>query len=173
MSSPAFPICDAEVQDDPTTPRIIGEGNTFGPECSIGVLSNPPVAGGIRYEHWRADVQIGEVITTNPAAVTVPSIRHECDGSQTTDTVQVGVQYGHAFADAMDGDIVVVYAGEQQLGVISLSLQAGCPTLEELPPQECQVCGPEGSPGCAVGGDAGVGVLLALTLAVGRRRRRR
>jgi hypothetical protein len=175
MTSPAFPICDAEVQDDPTTPQIIGEGTTFGVECAIRVLSNPPVFGGIRYEHWRADAQLDEAIITTTTAVTVPTIRYECDGTETTGSEQVGVEYGHAFPDAIDGDVVVVYAGEQQLGVISLSSQAGCPMLAEPAPQECQVCGPEGSMGCTVGGDLGFGfgLLIAVAIALGSRRRAR
>jgi MYXO-CTERM domain-containing protein len=173
MTSPAFPICDAEVFDEPTMPQLIGEGTTFGVACSIRVLSNPPVFGGIRYEHWRSDAQLDEALITTTTAVNVATIRHECDGTETAGSVQVGVEYGHAFPDAIDGDVVVVYAGEQQLGVISLTAQASCPALD-FEPQECQVCGPEGSVGCSVGGDGlGFGVLIAVALALGCRRRAR
>lgn len=174
MSSPAFPICNAEVQDDPATPQILDNGNAFGVGCSIRVLANPPVQGGIRYEHWRVDAQLDEATITTTTAVVVPSIRHECDGSEITGTVQVGVEYGHVFPAAIAGDTVIVYAGELEIGSVSLAADAGCPAID-FAPQECQVCGPEGGLGCAVGGDVGVGfgVLVAVVIALGCRRRAR
>jgi MYXO-CTERM domain-containing protein len=169
MSSPAFPICEADVQDDPSTPRIIGDGFAVGIGCEVRVLANPPVEGGLRYEHWRDEVLLDEATVTTSTTITVPSTRHECDGSVTMGDVELGVEYGHLFPDAAVGDTVIVFAGEEQIGSVSFALIT-CPAIG-YEPQECQVCGPEG--GCTVGGDAGLGVLVAAAIALVCRRRAR
>lgn len=167
-SSPAHPICDAE-----PTGSLVTEYVELAPTCAVRWVDDEVHPGGLQFDLEGADGTVKtSVVVATPAALAVPETRHECDGQITTGTRTLQ-EYAIAFDDAQPGDSVVVRDAAGGYLARQLLNGSAC-TPVDLAPLECQVCGPESSPGCA---DAGRGrglatlALIALGLVLARRRR--
>jgi hypothetical protein len=169
-SSPEFPICDA----DPQLGSLVVDVSDLGPSCPVRWLQPTPRDGGVRFELRAPDgALIHDLTVIDPAAFAIPERRHECDGS-VVDTTRTLSEYTASFSDAAPGDQVRLLDADGTLLAQGTFGDSTCPAID-FTPAECQVCGPDVSPGCADAGAGGRGLGTFVAIALGaillRRRR--
>jgi hypothetical protein len=156
-SSPAFPICDAE----PGSGFLATVDGTLGTDCPIRWIESEPVAGGITFElHTAGGELAGTGHVTEPDTLGAPQTRHECDGT-IDETTRPVFAYTARFLTAQPGDQVWVIDHGNAIATATYRETGGCAPLE-LAAEECQVCVPEATMGCADAGGGGGGLALAL-----------
>ncbi|MBS1118684.1 MAG: hypothetical protein H6Q90_912 [Deltaproteobacteria bacterium] len=163
-ASSGYPVCDS----DPEVGALAVDINALGPSCPVRWLQPAPLAGGVRFELRKPDgTVIHEITVASPQPFGSHEIRHECDGSVVDTTLTLN-EYATTFSDAQPGDAVVLIDANGTLLAQGSFGTSACPAIE-LVPEECQVCAPEASFGCADAGAGrgGLGGLVAVAVALG------